>query len=137
VEGGETDAEEIGRTAKIKHTQNKQRKNNTGKNQNQKTGRTNKNKIQRETKQEQGNKTPNDQPERLGQDLAGSTAEEGGDGRKARWGRADDLPQAAGYENAEIRKTKAGKKADNKKKEREGKEKKKKGRDTGTRASSK
>jgi hypothetical protein len=42
VEGGEPDAEEIGRTAKIKHTQNKQRKNNTGKNQNQKTGRTKK-----------------------------------------------------------------------------------------------
>jgi hypothetical protein len=42
----------------------------------------------------------------------------------------------AGYKNAEIRKTKAGKKADNKK--REGKEKKKKKRrDTRTRASSK
>jgi hypothetical protein len=52
VEGGEPDAEEIGKTAKIKHTQNKQRKNNTRKNQNQKTARTNKNKIQRETKQE-------------------------------------------------------------------------------------
>jgi hypothetical protein len=54
--------------------------------------------------------------ERLGQDLVRSTAEEGGNGRKALWGHADDLPQAAGYENAEIRKTKAGKKADNKKK---------------------
>jgi hypothetical protein len=85
VEGGETNVEEIGRTAKIKHTQNKQRKNNTGKNQNQKAERTNKNKIQRETKQEHGNKMPNDQPERLGRDLAGSTTEEGGDGRKARW----------------------------------------------------
>jgi hypothetical protein len=42
VEGGKTDAEEIGRTTKIKHTQNKQRKNNTGKNQNRKIGRTNK-----------------------------------------------------------------------------------------------
>jgi hypothetical protein len=83
VEGGETDAEEIGRT------------------------------------------------ERLGQDLARSAAEEGGYGRKARWGCIDDLPQAAGYENAEIWKTKARKKADNKKK------KKKKGRGTGTRASSK
>jgi hypothetical protein len=31
VEGSKTDAEEIERTAKIKHTQNKQRKNNTGK----------------------------------------------------------------------------------------------------------
>jgi hypothetical protein len=41
-----------------------------------------------------------------------------------------------GYENAEIWKTKVGKKADNKKKERKGKEEKK-GRDTGTRASSK
>ena len=77
--------------------------------------------IQWETKQEQGNKTPNDQPERLRRDLARSIAMEGGDGRKARWGRVDDLPQAVGYENTEIRKTKAGKKADNKKKEREGK----------------
>ena len=32
------------------------------------------------------------------------------------WGRANNLPQAAGYENAEIQKTKVGKKADNKKK---------------------
>jgi hypothetical protein len=31
VEGDETDVKKIGRTAKIKHTQNKQRKNNTGK----------------------------------------------------------------------------------------------------------
>ena len=67
---------------------------------------------------------PNDQLERLGQDLAESIAEEGGNGRKARWERADDLPQAAGYKNAKIRKTKARKKADNKKKERERKEKK-------------
>jgi hypothetical protein len=29
----QTNAKEIGKTAKIKHTQNKQRKNNTGKNQ--------------------------------------------------------------------------------------------------------
>jgi hypothetical protein len=54
--------------------------------------------------------------ERLEQDLARSTAKEGGDGRKARWGRVNDLPQAAGYENAKIRKTRVGKKADNKKK---------------------
>ena len=69
----------------------------------------------------------NDQLERLGQDLAGSTAEEGGDGRKARWGHANDLPQAVGYENAEIQKTKAGKKADNKKKKREERGKRKEG----------
>ena len=92
MEGGETDVEEISKTTKIKHTQNKQKKNNTGKNQNQKAGRKNKNKIQQETKQEQGNKTPNDQPKRLGQDLAESTAKEGGNGRKVRWGRVDDLP---------------------------------------------
>jgi hypothetical protein len=36
---------EIDKTAKIKHTQNKQRKNNTRKNQNQKAGRTNKTKY--------------------------------------------------------------------------------------------
>jgi hypothetical protein len=50
VEGDEPDAEEIGRIAKIKHIQNKQRKNNIGKNQNQKN---------RENKQKQnttGNK---------------------------------------------------------------------------------
>jgi hypothetical protein len=117
VEDYETNAEEISRTIKIKHTK--------------KTGK----KIQNTT----GNKTPNNQPERLGQDLAGSNAEEGGDGRKARWGRANDLPHAAGYENAEIWKTKAGKKANNKKKRKGGKrgKKKKKGRNTETRASSK
>jgi hypothetical protein len=82
VEGGKTDAEEIGRIAKIKHIQNKQRKNNTGKTKTKKQGEQTKNKIQWETKQEQGNKTPNDQPERFGQDLARSTAEESGDGRK-------------------------------------------------------
>jgi hypothetical protein len=96
VEGGEIDMEEISRSAKIKHTQNKQRKNNTRKNQNQKAGRTNKKKIQWEKKQEQGNKMSNDQSERHRRDLAGSTVEEGGDGRKARWGCVDDLPQAVG-----------------------------------------
>ena len=120
MEDIKTDAEEINRTAKIKHTQNKQTKNNTEKNQNQKAGITNKNKIQRETKQEQGHKTSNDQLERLGRDLAESTAEEGGDGRKVQWGRANDLPQAAGYENVEIQKTKVGKKANNKKKRKGG-----------------
>ena len=59
---------------------------------------------------------PNDQLERLGQNLVRSIAEEGGDGRKVWWGLADDLPQAVGCENAKIRKTKAEKKADNKKK---------------------
>jgi hypothetical protein len=55
VEGGKIDVEEIGRTAKIKHTPNKHRKNNIGKSQNQKTRRTNKNKKKKqwETKQEQ------------------------------------------------------------------------------------
>jgi hypothetical protein len=75
--------------------------------------------------------------ERLGQDLARSTAEEGGNGRKARWGRVDDLPLVAGYENAEIRKTKAGKKADNKKKNKGKGKRNKKGRGIRTRASSK
>ena len=75
---------------------------------------------------------PNDQLKRLGRDLAGRTTKEGGNGRKVWWGHADDLPQVVGCENTEIRKTKAGKKADNKKKEREEKE-----RGTGTRALSK
>jgi hypothetical protein len=136
VESGKTDAEEIDRTAKIKHTQNKQRKNNTRKNQNQKTGRTNKNKIQWETKQEHGNKTPNDQPERLGQDLVGSTAgkvaigeRRGGDAQMTchRW-RATKTPRS--------RRPKQGKKPTTRKKKGRGK-RKKKGRDTGTRASSK
>jgi hypothetical protein len=66
---------------------------------------------------------PNDQSERLGQDLAASTTEEGGDGRKAQWGCVDDLPQAASYENPEIQKTKARKKPATRKR-REGKEEK-------------
>jgi hypothetical protein len=96
VEGGKTDAEKIRRTAKIKHTQNKQREKKKGKTKTKKQGEQTKYKIQWETKQEQGNKTPNDQTERFRQDLARSIAEEGGDGRKARWGCAYDLPQAAG-----------------------------------------
>jgi hypothetical protein len=136
VEGGETDAEEIDKTAKIKHTQNKQRKNNTGKYQNQKAERTNKNKIQQETKQEHGNKMPNNQPERLGRDLAGSTTEEGGDGRKARWDTQMTYHRQRVAKTPRSKRPKQGKKTDNKKKEREEKEEKKEGRVMQIRSSS-
>jgi hypothetical protein len=69
---------------------------------------------------------PNDQPERLGQDLAGSTAEEGGDGRKAR----------RAMKTLRSGRPKQGKKPTTRKKKGRGK-RKRKGRETGTRASSK
>ena len=110
MEGGEIGAEEIDRIAKIKHT--KQTDKEQYKEKPKPKSRENKQKQNTtENKARIGKQKLKDQPKRLRRNLARSTVEEGSDGRKVQWGRAEDLPQAVGYKNTKIWKTKAGKKA--------------------------
>jgi hypothetical protein len=137
VEGGKTDAEKIGRTAKIKHTQNKQRKkiqekpkpkNRENKQNTKYNGKQNKN---REIKRQMINRRGSNKiwPEAPLRKVA-MGERRGGDAHMT-------CHRQRGYENADIRKTKARKKAKTQEKKKGRGKKKKKGRDTKTRASSK